>query len=95
MLGYEQGLEVIDTDTDGFAVFTGCDGDSPHFLGFFVRREDAETLIALRDPSDDSCPLYCDADIVIAVLTEHGVVAANDIDLKTHADLRRRIAEST
>jgi hypothetical protein len=76
----------------GWSIYTGSDGDDPWFLGFFIRKSDAEALLRLRDPEDGVTPLYCDPVIVPSLLTEHGVVTANDYQIKTHEQLRERLA---
>jgi hypothetical protein len=97
VLGYDDGLETVELDSDdadGWAVFTGCEGDSPNFCAFFADKEDAEAFIALPDPEEPECKRLCDPDIVVAVLTEQGVIAANDFTINTHEQLRARIAEA-
>lgn len=82
---YDRGLEPVTTG-DGWAVFTGCEGDSPQFIAFFIWEADAKELAMhlADDVSDVGCEL--------AIITDDmGIVAANDGDIKTHHDLRQRI----
>jgi hypothetical protein len=83
-------LEQVAPGREGWALYTGSEGDAPWFLGFFVRRSDAEALLVARDA--DGGLLLCDPVIVPALLTEHGVVAANDFEIETHEQLRERLA---
>lgn len=90
-LGYAHGLETVEP-CDGFAIFTGKDGEDPSFAAFFLHREDADAALASKDESDDGAARYFDACITEAVLTEGGIIAANDFEIKDHTQLRERIA---
>lgn len=81
----------VERELRGWALYTGCEGDSPSFYGFFSRKEDADALAVMRDVNGD--PLCFDPCVVPAVLTEHGLVAANDFEIETHAQLEKAIRQ--
>lgn len=76
---------------DGFAVYTNCEDEAPDFRGFFVSREDAERF-AFHSVDDEGEPFY-EPTVELAVVTDRGVIVANDFELRTHAQLRARIAD--
>lgn len=79
----------VERGRNGWALYSGSGGDSPDFRGFFTHKADAEALANLRDEHGD--PQCFDPCVVLAVLTEHGVVAANDFEIETHAQLEEAI----
>lgn len=79
--------ELEDGEVDGWAVFTGAEGETPRFVAFFTDEEDA-TEYAKKRAAEDSTP-------ELAVLTaDYGIVAAPDTDLGEHAHLRARIDQA-
>ncbi len=69
-------IETVDA-RPGWAVFTGCDGEEPHFHAFFATRADAEQYLKFCDADPDSDAYLCDPDIAPAVAD---IIAANHFD---------------
>jgi|WetSurMetagenome_2_1015567.scaffolds.fasta_scaffold542702_2 hypothetical protein len=89
---YEFGLDVASEGYTGWALFCGVDGEDPKLIGFFTKKEDARLFAAQKDPEDPECLLHCDTDVVPAILTNEGLVSANDFGINTHEELKARIA---
>lgn len=86
----DMGLEPV-ADVNGYAVFTGCEGEDPKLRAFLVDKELAEALAALMRASYDDSNVQCE----FAILTDDmGLVAANDFQIKTHAQLAQRITNA-
>jgi hypothetical protein len=65
----------------GWAVFTGCEGDDPHFHAFFPARVTAERYLATcRSLGPDHDAWLCDADIAPASIVDGRIVTANSFD---------------
>ncbi|HWA29057.1 MAG TPA: hypothetical protein VG734_25630 [Lacunisphaera sp.] len=79
---------------DGWAIFTGCEGEDPTFQAFFVDEDTARKCSVMVDPDLPEDALFFDPCVVVAIATEHGIIAANDSELDTHEKLRAKIAES-
>jgi len=89
---YEMGLEPV-TDQNGWAVFTGCEGETPDFVAFFVDEKAANAFA--KSLNEDPEFGNQDAFTFLAVLTsDMGIVAENDFELQTHEQLRERIQEA-
>lgn len=74
-------IEVIE-ERVGWALFTGADGEVPHFVGFFLDEERAETMSKALRPDDNS-----DHDWVPACIAEDGrILAANTFEPKEVAE---------
>ncbi|HEX4334653.1 MAG TPA: hypothetical protein VH062_02000 [Polyangiaceae bacterium] len=88
---YDLGLEAV-TDVDGWAVFSGCDGEDPRFVSFHVDESDAcECVRRMKSDPERSDDVAAE----LAVLTsDMGVVSANDFELQTHEQLRARIEQA-
>lgn len=84
-----KGMELAE-GLNGYAVFTGCEGDDPQFLGFFFDEAEAERLLKMKDPDDSEVSFYCDPYVVPAILTPYGIVAAVSYEIETHDQLRER-----
>lgn len=80
----------------GWSVFTGCDGEDPKFVGFFLRKEVAELMLTVTNPEDGSLVYSRDGDtaVELAYLTDQGIVTANDYTIKDHAELHERIVRT-
>lgn len=94
---YDAGLfECAAPDVDGWAVFSGSEGEDPKFEGFFLTQEDAQAVAEAPHPDlDQGDCLFFDSSWSRAVLTaDFGIVAANDYTIDTHEKLRARIAEA-
>lgn len=84
-------LALVEHDGDshnGYAVFTGINGETENFCAFFVHEKDAEAFVAAPDPEEPESKAAFDPCIVIAVLTPRGIVASNDFGIETHDQLR-------
>jgi hypothetical protein len=88
---YGAGLEL--QDEDGWALYCGCDGEQGDFVGFFPNKETAESVAGLRDAEGEPC--FPESQVVHAILTPLGIVAANDFTIGTHKQLRRAFAKAT
>jgi hypothetical protein len=79
---------------EGWAVYSGCEGDASTFRGFFIREEDAEAFSIANDPDEEEeFPLCVDPAAVVALLTDDGIYTANDYEIETHQQLRDRLIE--
>lgn len=79
---------------DGWAVFTGIEGEDPTFRAFFVDEDTARKCAVLRDPDLSEEELFFEPCVSVAVVTERGIVASNDYEIDTHEKLRAKLAES-
>lgn len=76
-------LEVIRIGLQGWACFSGANGDDPKFSAFFTDEADA---------IDHARELF-DGQAVRAIVTEHGIIAENDFEIASHEQLRMTIAQ--
>lgn len=96
---YEMGVEYVsreDVDLppaplDGFAVYSGIEGETPQYEGFFPKRWAADRHAAKTH--EDGEPLFYDACVLAAVVVPEGLVVENDYTLDTHAKLLARVDE--
>lgn len=77
-------LNIESPDAAGWAVFAGCDGEDPRLVAmFFGRRalQGADALLAAKvDDGGEEVPAVFDGERVPALMTEHGLVAANRLE---------------
>jgi len=85
---YEHGIDLHPL-CRGWAIYTGSEGESPDFRGFFLNRLDAENVVRVSSSLD--IPLFWEPCIVPAILTEHGIITANDCELDTPEKLSEHI----
>ena len=83
--GHPKSINEVDleevTERTGWAVFTGCEGETAHFHAFFASREDAYAYITSRECTDhDSDRYLCDPGVAPAVLADGSIIAANHYD---------------
>lgn len=70
----------------GWAVFSGCEGDTPTLVAFFLRRSDAEDYIAACTADFDADWWLCDPDIAPAAMVADGLLIANCSDFFAGAE---------
>lgn len=89
---YEFGIEREDIPQRGWAVYSGCEGDSPTFRGYFPSRADAYAFASAFDASvkepDEPERICFDPCVVAAIADTDGIWTANDYTfLENHAEL--------
>jgi len=84
------GMQPV-VDVQGYAIFTGCEGEDARFQAFLVNQDQAEALTSLMRVSRWDGDVQC----VLAVLTgDLGLVTADDFEIKTHQELEQRITNA-
>lgn len=91
----EAGVELVepdDAEARGFAVWDGCEGEDPRFVAFFVRKDEADGFVETALNEDGERRFHDhNTDVGLAILTERGIVSANDFTIETHEQLVERI----
>ena len=77
--------------TEGWAVFTGSEGEDPSFRAFFKDEDTARALAELRD--EDGDPYFFDPYVAPAVTHKGVVYIANDYRVNTHEELIAALKE--
>jgi hypothetical protein len=83
--------------SSGWAVFAGCEGEDPRLVAFVIREDLARELMSLRHPEghpEAGEPLVYDGMAVPAKVTEHGIVASNDMNINDHDALDAALQKS-